>query len=55
MAVIIKRVAPMTREQVAEAMGLSVQRIQQIETEALEKCKRRLEEQGYTLDDLVIA
>jgi DNA-directed RNA polymerase sigma subunit (sigma70/sigma32) len=45
--------ADMTLGEVAAAMGISRQRVQQIEREALGKIRAALEARGLTLDDFV--
>ena len=42
-----------TREQIAERLGLSVERIGQLERRALEKMRRAADERGLKLEDLL--
>lgn len=43
----------MTLEEIADCMGITRERVRQIEKKALAKLRRRLIKHGYTLDDLV--
>lgn len=43
----------LTREECGDLLGLSRERIRQIEMEALDKCRVALEAHGYTLADLI--
>jgi len=46
-------VRPHTLQEIAEEMGLSRERVRQIERQALAKVKAILIAQGYTLDDVL--
>lgn len=41
----------MTYEEIAKQMGISAQRVQQLEREALSKARLILESKGYTVED----
>lgn len=43
----------MTLEEIADMMGITRERVRQIEKKALVKLRRRLQAQGLELDDLV--
>ena len=43
---------PYTLQQVADELGLSRERVRQIQTVALKKVQAEFERRGYTLDDL---
>jgi transcriptional regulator len=43
----------MTLEEIADMMGITRERVRQIEKKALAKMRRRLQAQGLELDDLV--
>lgn len=43
----------MTLEEIADIMGVTRERVRQIEAKALRKLRRRLALEGLTLDDLV--
>jgi DNA-directed RNA polymerase sigma subunit (sigma70/sigma32) len=42
-----------TNREIAEELGLTTQRVQQIETRALAKLRKLLEEQGLKLEDFI--
>lgn len=43
----------MTLEEIADMMGITRERVRQIEKKALVKLRRRLQAQGLELDDLI--
>lgn len=47
------RVAPMTLEEVGVVLGVTRERVRQIEAAALRKLKSRLEAKGYKLEDFL--
>lgn len=44
---------PMSLEQVGTVLGLSRERVRQVEQEALTKCAAMLAQRGYRLEDLI--
>lgn len=51
----IKRVPPKTREEVAQIMGMTVERVRQIEEHALMKAYTYLKKRGLSLQDLTLS
>jgi len=46
-------VRPLTLKEIADELGLSRERVRQIERQALVKLKANLIKQGYKLDDFI--
>lgn len=47
------RVRPLTLQEVGDALGVTRERVRQIEAKALKKLKVRLEANGYSIDDFL--
>lgn len=48
----MKRYEPKTLEEIAKELGVTRERVRQIEAAALEKCRKRLIKMGVTAEDI---